>query len=121
VLPAEFDESFVRSAGIAANAFIGCSTMSPTRRGRRMTRTHHQTHQAGRHLAVAQALLRGYPASLGGRKLSTIEVNGHTAQVQVAGKGAWIIENVETYVAGTIEIVILVEVSKERPESTWRR
>lgn len=53
-----------------------------------MARTHQQTHDAGRHFAVAEALMRGYQAALVGRS-SYIEVNGHKAQVQVAAQGAW--------------------------------
>jgi len=79
-----------------------------------MARTHHQTHQAGRHLAVAQALLRGCRAKLVGRS-TYIEVNGTKAQTQVAGQGAWQIENFETYLAGTIGAVVLVDVTGERP------
>lgn len=70
--------------------------------------THHQIHNAGRHLAVGEALLRGYSASLRGAR-TYIEVNGHTAQVQVAAKGAWMIENVDKYAAGTVETVVLVD------------
>lgn len=72
--------------------------------------THQQTHNAGRHLAVAQALLQGYKAALVGRS-SYIEVNGHKAQVQVAAKGAWQIDDVDRYTAATIENVVLVDVT----------
>lgn len=72
--------------------------------------THQQTHDAGRHLAVAQALLQGYKAALVGRS-SYIEVNGQKAQVQVAGKGAWQIDDVDRYTAATIEHVVLVDVT----------
>jgi hypothetical protein len=59
-----------------------------------MARTNQQTHDAGRHLAVAEALMRGYPAALVGRS-SYIEVNGHKVQVQVqvAANGAWQIDD----------------------------
>jgi len=67
-----------------------------------MARTHRQTHDAGRHFAVAEALMRGYQAALVGRSLY-IEVNGHKARVQVAAKGAWQIEDVDKYTSGTIE------------------
>ena len=75
-----------------------------------MARTHQQTHDAGRHFAVAEALMRGYQAALVGRS-SYIEVNGHTAQVQVAAQGAWMIENVDKYTSGTIEHIVLVDLT----------
>jgi hypothetical protein len=75
-----------------------------------MAPTHQQTHDAGRHFAVAEALMRGYPAAIVGRS-SYIEVNGHKAQVQVAAKGAWQIEDVDKYTSATIEHVILVDLT----------
>jgi hypothetical protein len=75
-----------------------------------MKRTNQQTHDAGRHLAVAEALLRGYKAALVGRS-SYIEVNGHKAQVQVAAKGTWQIDDVDKYTSATIEHVVLVDVT----------
>jgi hypothetical protein len=75
-----------------------------------MVRTHKQTHEAGRHLAVAEALMRGYQATLVGR-YSLIEVNGHRALVQVAAKGAWQIEDVDKYTSATIDRVVLVNVT----------
>lgn len=70
--------------------------------------THLQVHSAGRHLAVAEALLRGYDASLRGPR-TYIEVNGHVAQVQVATQGAWMVENIDKYLAGTVDTVVLVD------------
>lgn len=75
-----------------------------------MAPTHQQTHDAGRHLAVAEALMHGYNATLIGR-FSYIEVNGHKAQVQVAAKGAWQIENVDKYTSATIERIVLVDIT----------
>lgn len=72
--------------------------------------THNQTHNAGRYLAVGEALLRGFRASVRGPS-TYIEVNGHVAQVQVAAKGTWMIENVDRYVAGTVETVVLVDLT----------
>ena len=80
-----------------------------------MAVTHQQTHEAGRHLAVAQALLRGYAAKTIGRS-SLVEINGHRAQVQVAAKGSWQIQDVEKYLSGTIELVVLVDISGNAPE-----
>jgi hypothetical protein len=76
-----------------------------------MARTHQQTHDAGRHLAVAEALMRGHQAALVGRS-SYIEVNGHKAQVQVAAKGAWQIEDVDKYTSATIEHIVLVDLTE---------
>jgi hypothetical protein len=75
-----------------------------------MARTHQQTHDAGRHLAVAEALMRGHQAALVGRS-SYIEVNGHKAQVQVAAKGARQIEDVDKYTSATIEHIVLVDLT----------
>lgn len=79
----------------------------------RIAPTNHQIHDAGRHLAVAEALMRGYKAALVGRS-SHIEVNGHRSQVQVAAKGAWQIANVDRYIADTIERVVLVDITDDR-------
>lgn len=72
--------------------------------------TNQQTHDAGRHLAVAQALLQGFKAGLVGRS-SYIDVNGHKAQVQVAAKGARQIEHVDKYTSASIEHIVLVDVT----------
>ncbi|MFG1744164.1 hypothetical protein ACGFJ4_08335 [Micromonospora chalcea] len=55
-----------------------------------MARSNHQKHQAGRHLAVAEALLRGYSASLEGPQ-AFVKIKGRQAAVQVAAQGAWMI------------------------------
>jgi hypothetical protein len=83
--------------------------MSPT------GRTHAQTHQAGRHLAVAEALLRGFPASLKGAR-TYVEIGGHVARVMVAAKGAWIISDIDDFTAHTCDRVILVDVSGDSRE-----
>jgi len=54
--------------------------------------------------------MRGYKAALVGRS-SFIEVNGHKAQVQVAAKGAWQIDDVDKYTSAVIEHVVLVDVT----------
>jgi hypothetical protein len=61
-------------------------------------------------LAVAEALLRGYQASIVGRH-SLIEVNGRRAQVQVAAKGAWQIADIDKFTSATIERVVLVDIA----------
>ncbi|MFJ3979247.1 hypothetical protein [Streptomyces sp. NPDC090021] len=77
-------------------------------------RTHSQTHQAGRHLAVAEALLRGIPAKLKGAQ-TYIEVGEHVAQVMVAAKGAWMIADIDKFAALTCSRVILVQLTVEGP------
>jgi hypothetical protein len=70
----------------------------------------HQKHQAGRHLAVAEALLHGFAAALQGAQ-TFVTVNGHTAAVQVAGKGAWMIANIENFCATTAPFYVLVDIT----------
>lgn len=77
-----------------------------------VTRTHAQTHQAGRHLAVAEALLRGLPARLKGAQ-TYVEVGAHTAQVMVAAKGAWMIADIDKFTALTCDRVILVHITAD--------
>ncbi|MEU8338717.1 hypothetical protein [Micromonospora tulbaghiae] len=76
--------------------------------------THQQTHQAGRHLAVAHALLRGYRAELVGAQ-TFITVNGDCAAVMVAGKGAWMIADVDKFTESTLGTYVLVDVSGTHP------
>ena len=81
----------------------------PNESGDGMT-SNNQKHQAGRHFAVAEALLRGYPASMQGAQ-TYIQVNGHTAAVQVAGQGVWMIADVEKFANMTTETYVLVDVT----------
>ena len=67
-----------------------------------MAPTHHQTHQAGRRLAVGRALLHGYRANLSGPQ-TFIDVNGHRAAVMVAGQGAWMIADIDRFTQQTTE------------------
>ncbi|MBQ1009916.1 hypothetical protein KBX53_02910 [Micromonospora sp. M51] len=69
-----------------------------------------QTHEAGRHLAVGQALLSGRSASIAGHR-THIEVNGQRAAVMVAGKGAWMIKNIETFMASSSAAYVLVNIT----------
>lgn len=78
-----------------------------------MTPSHQQKHQAGRHLAVAEALLRGYPASIAGAQ-TFIEVNGGGAVVSVAAQGAWQIDNIDKFTKKGVEIYVLVDVTDGR-------
>ena len=87
----------------------------PTNTEDNVTASHQQTHQAGRHLAVAQALLQGLPARIVGQQ-THIEVNGHPASVMVAGKGAWMIADVDAFTSTSIETYVLVDVSTRRPD-----
>ncbi|MEV1144260.1 hypothetical protein [Micromonospora sp. NPDC049799] len=76
--------------------------------------THQQTHQAGRHLAAGEALLRGHRAELVGSQ-TFIDVNGRRAAVMVAGKGAWMIADVDKFTDSSIAAYVLVDVSQARP------
>ncbi|MEV1060302.1 hypothetical protein AB0I92_23895 [Micromonospora chalcea] len=76
--------------------------------------THRQTHQAGRHLAVGHALLRGYRAELVGAQ-TFITVNRRRAAVMVAGKGAWMIADIGKFTSSTIGTYVLVDVSGIHP------
>jgi hypothetical protein len=80
-----------------------------------MTRTNKQTHDAGRHFAVAEALMRGYRAVLvNGPGPSGIEVNGRWALVQAAAQGTWQIADVDAYTSGTFEHAVLVDLTDDR-------
>lgn len=79
-----------------------------------MGATHQQKHQAGRHFAVGQALLRGWPAELVGPS-SLIRINDRQAQVQVAAQGAWQIADVDKYLAAVIGYIVLVDVRSVDP------
>lgn len=58
--------------------------------------------------------MRGYQAALLDRPY--IEVNGHRALVQAATKGAWQITDVDHYTSGTIEHIILVDLTDDQHE-----
>lgn len=76
--------------------------------------THQQTHQAGRHLVVGQALLRGHRANLSGAQ-TFVDIDGRRAAVMVAGKGAWMIADIDTFTDSTVGTYVLVDVSGEHP------
>jgi hypothetical protein len=77
--------------------------------------TNHQVHAAGRHLVVAEALLRGLSSRLQWTQ-TYVEVNGHKVQVQVAAKGAWQIDDIDKYTSATVEHIILVDITDGRRE-----
>lgn len=74
-----------------------------------MTPTNHQKHQAGRHLSVAHAVLRGYSAEIVGPH-RYVEVNGLSAVVMLAGMGAWQIADVTDFIGSGQERYILVDI-----------
>lgn len=80
-----------------------------------MAATVHQKHEAGRHLVVAQALLRGSDAQIVGRS-SLVEINGRRAEVHVATKGDWQIGNVDRFLSATTPCVVFVDLSGTVPE-----
>ncbi|MCX4538186.1 MULTISPECIES: hypothetical protein [unclassified Streptomyces] len=75
--------------------------------------TNAQKHQGGRHLVLAEALLRGLSSQLRGAA-TYVEVGGHVAQVMVAAQGAWMIADIDATTALTCERVILVDVTDGR-------
>ncbi|MEV1017044.1 hypothetical protein AB0I95_05925 [Micromonospora sp. NPDC049751] len=78
-----------------------------------MAPSNHQKHQAGRHLAVAAALLYGYSASLNGPQ-TFVTINGRKAAVQVAAQGTWMIADIDRMTAMSIDVYILVDVTEGR-------
>jgi hypothetical protein len=80
-----------------------------------MPATQHQKHEAGRHLVVAQALLRGCDARIVGRS-SLVEVNGRQAEVHVATKGAWQISNIDKFLGASTSRVVFVDLTGTVPE-----
>lgn len=78
-----------------------------------MALSNHQKHQAGRHLAVAEALLHGYSASLHGAQ-TFVTVNGREAAVQVAAQGAWMIADINKMTAMSSDLYVLVDVTDGR-------
>ncbi|QOC91761.1 hypothetical protein [Micromonospora craniellae] len=78
-----------------------------------MAPSNHQKHQAGRHLAVAEALLQGYPAKMIGAR-TFVEINGRKAAVQVAARGAWMIADIDKMTAMSSDFYVLVDVTAER-------
>jgi len=77
--------------------------------------TNQQKHQAGRYLAVGEALIRGYEAALVGSS-TYIDVNGRRVRVQVATKGTWLIDDIDKYTSATIEHVVLVDITNGQRE-----
>jgi hypothetical protein len=75
-----------------------------------MAPNHHQKHQAGRHLVVAEALLHGYSANLHGAQ-TFVQVNGRTVAVMAAAQGAWMIENVDKFTDSNTEAYVLVDLT----------
>ena len=79
-----------------------------------MAATNHQKHEAGRHLVVAHALLRGHAAKLDGPQ-RYVQINGHRAVVMLAGMGAWQIADVEDFTSSLQPLYVLVNVTDGAP------
>lgn len=77
--------------------------------------TNSQKHQGGRHLVLAEALLRGIPAQLHGAA-TYVDVGLYRAQVMVAAQGAWMIADIDATTALTCERVILIDLTNGRRE-----
>ena len=80
-----------------------------------MTATNQQKHEAGRHLVVAEALLRGYYAQTVGRS-GLVEISGHQAEVHVTTTGRWQIGNIDKFADATTPRVVFVDVTETGPE-----
>lgn len=83
--------------------------------GGAMEPTNKQKHEAGRYLAVGEALIRGYKAAVDG-PTTYIDVNGHRVLVQVATKGTWQIADIDKYTSATVEHVVLVDITNGQRE-----
>jgi hypothetical protein len=80
-----------------------------------MPATRQQKHEAGRHLVVGEALLRGYDAhTIGPTRL--VGVNGHRAAVHVKTKGSWQLGDIDKFVGATTERIVFVELTETGPE-----
>jgi hypothetical protein len=80
-----------------------------------MPATRQQKHEAGRHLVVGEALLRGYDAhTIGPTRL--VEVDGHRAAVHVKTKGSWQLGDIDKFVGATTERIVFVELTETGPE-----
>lgn len=75
-----------------------------------MPATPQQKHDAGRHLVVAHALLRGYPAKVVGAS-TYVEVNGRPAVVKMASQGAWMVDPIDRFLAADDACYALVDVT----------
>ena len=80
-----------------------------------MPATNQQKHEAGRHLVVAEALLRGYDAQTVGRS-GLVEINGHQAEVKVTTTGRWQIGDIYKFADATIQRVVFVDVTETGPQ-----
>jgi hypothetical protein len=80
-----------------------------------MPATRQQKHEAGRHLVVGEALLRGYDAHTIG-PTRPVEVNGHRAAVHVKTKGSWQLGDIDKFVGATTERIVFVELTETGPE-----
>ncbi|MDG4839851.1 hypothetical protein O7631_25260 [Micromonospora sp. WMMD967] len=78
-----------------------------------MAPSNHQKHQAGRYLAVAEALLHGYSASLHGAQ-TFVKINGWMAAVQVAAQGGWMVADIDRMTEMSIDLYVLVDVTDGR-------
>ncbi|RAN94253.1 hypothetical protein [Micromonospora noduli] len=78
-----------------------------------MPPSNYQKHQAGRHLAVAEALLHGYSASLHGPQ-TFVTINGRKAAVQAAAQGTWMIADIDRMTAMSVDVYVLVDVTEGR-------
>ncbi|MFF4874943.1 hypothetical protein [Micromonospora sp. NPDC000668] len=62
---------------------------------------------------MAEALLRGYSASLHGAR-TFVTTNGRTTAVQVAVQGGWMIADIDRMTAMSTDLYVLVDVTEGR-------
>jgi len=77
--------------------------------------TNQQKHEAGRHLVVAEALLRGYDAQTVWRS-GLVEINGHQAEVKMTTTGRWQIGDIYKFAEATIQRIVFVDVTETGPD-----
>lgn len=79
-----------------------------------MATTNMQKHQAGRHLVVGQALLRGLRAELDGPR-GFVVINGRRTRVHVAVRGDWQIGDIDANAREAVDNAVLVDARSGTP------
>ncbi|RAO63873.1 hypothetical protein PSN01_00092 [Micromonospora saelicesensis] len=82
-----------------------------------MAPSNHQKHQAGRHPAVAEALLHNHSASLRGPQ-TFVMINGRTATVEVAAQDGWMVAVIDRMTGMPVDLYVLVDVTRDVGTST---
>jgi hypothetical protein len=77
--------------------------------------TNQQKHKAGRHLVVAEALLRGYDAHPVGRS-GLVEIRRPSGGGQGDDHGRWQIGDICRFAEATIQRIVFVDVTETGPD-----